>query len=355
MSPAYRSREQYERWHMGECVRCGRRAAKAANWEGLVCRTCCEKAARVRGVCPGCGVERLLPGRHDGVPACRDCAGITRDFRCDRCGTEAHLLGGRLCERCTLSDRLAALLDDGTGRLAPGLAALHAMLTKMPRPKSVLAWLRGAKVQVLLTELADGTLPLTHEAFRRHPQWRSAAHLRDLLMACELLPERDGRLLRFESWLHRRLTELDGEPAVQQFNHAHEFLTWLDQNHITLAQLTQAHIDRWHATHRPHELPTRLPDVGDQHWPRSPPPEPADAAHRRRPSPHPAPAPGTPAPGPGRDHRTGSGPGRGKPHAPLCPARQPPGPARHRRRPPPERMRLHPARRPSHTRPRTLR
>lgn len=73
MSPAYRTQEQYDRWHVGECVRCGRRAAKAANWEGLICRTCCEKAARVQGVCPGCGVQRLLPGRRDGAPACRDC------------------------------------------------------------------------------------------------------------------------------------------------------------------------------------------------------------------------------------------------------------------------------------------
>lgn len=283
---SYRTKGQYERWHMGECVRCGRRASKAANWEGLICRTCCEKAARVRGACPGCGVERLLPGRLDGDPACRDCAGITRDFHCDRCGTEAHLLGGRLCERCTLSDRLTVLLDDGTDRIAPALTALHTMLTQMPRPKSGLAWLRGAKVQILLTDLANGTLPLTHEAFHRHPEWRAASHLRDLLMACGLLPERDGQLLRFESWLHRRLTELDSQPhrrllehfaawhqlaqlraratrrpltesarthAFQQFNRAHEFLTWLDQNQITLTQLTQAHIDRWHATHHPHE------------------------------------------------------------------------------------------------------
>ncbi|WP_433232532.1 hypothetical protein [Actinomadura formosensis] len=283
----HRTREQYERWHLGECVRCGRRAAKSANWEGLICRTCCEKAARTFGTCPGCGIERLLPGRRDGAPVCRDCAGITRDFHCDRCGNEAHLLGRRLCERCTLSDQLAELLDDGTGRrIAPGLAPLHAMLIQMPRPKSRLIWLRRTTNQALLTDLADGTLPLTHEAFHRHPEWRTAAHLRDLLMACGLLPERDGRLLRFESRLHRRLTELADHPhhqtlehfatwhqlpklraratrkpltdsagnhAAQQFNRAHEFLTWLHQNQSALAQLTQAHLDRWHATHPSHE------------------------------------------------------------------------------------------------------
>jgi hypothetical protein len=40
MSPSYQTAEQYERWHVRDCVRCGRRAAKAANWEGSVCRTC---------------------------------------------------------------------------------------------------------------------------------------------------------------------------------------------------------------------------------------------------------------------------------------------------------------------------
>ncbi|MFE7215535.1 hypothetical protein ACFY0A_39425 [Streptomyces sp. NPDC001698] len=41
--------------------------------------------------------------------------GHHRDFFCNRCGFEELLLGGRLCERCTLADALARLLDDGTG------------------------------------------------------------------------------------------------------------------------------------------------------------------------------------------------------------------------------------------------
>lgn len=82
---------------------------------------------RIRGRCPGCGDYRLLPGRRpDGAPICRDCAGITRDFFCNRCGFEGLLLGGRLCERCTLTDwlTLTAVLDDGTGRVNPSLTPL---------------------------------------------------------------------------------------------------------------------------------------------------------------------------------------------------------------------------------------
>lgn len=284
---AYRTREQYERWHKGTCVRCDRKgASRAAFWEGLICRTCCEKAANTRGTCPECGTDRLLPGSRGQAMICRDCAGITRDFHCDRCGTEAHLLGGRLCERCVLADRLDELLDDGTGKPPSWLTPLHETILAMPRPKSALAWLHGPKPRLLLRELATGSLPLTHNAFHRHPEWRAAAHLRDLLMTCGLLPQTDKYLLHHESWLHRRLGELHDQAhlptleqfatwhqlpklrtraerrpltpsasshAAQQFNRAHEFLTWLNGQDTALEKVGQAEIDRWHATHKPHE------------------------------------------------------------------------------------------------------
>ena len=50
--------EQYERWHVRDCARCGRRAALAANWEGPLCRTCYDQAVRSYGRCAGCGAER---------------------------------------------------------------------------------------------------------------------------------------------------------------------------------------------------------------------------------------------------------------------------------------------------------
>ncbi|MFE7758436.1 hypothetical protein [Streptomyces sp. NPDC057429] len=92
---------------------------------------------RVRGSCPNCRTDRLLPGLDTaGNSICRDCASITRDFFCDRCGFEGLLLGGRLCERCTLADTLARLLDDGTGQVALPLQPLVTTLLKMDRPKS---------------------------------------------------------------------------------------------------------------------------------------------------------------------------------------------------------------------------
>ncbi|MFI0220425.1 hypothetical protein [Streptomyces lydicus] len=115
--------EEYERWMIRDCARCGRRASKSAEWsDGPICRTCYDRAMRVRGCCPGCRVDRLLPGRDTaGTPICRGCAGITRDFFCDR---------------CTLADTLACFLDDGTGHVAASLQPLVTSLLEMDRPKS---------------------------------------------------------------------------------------------------------------------------------------------------------------------------------------------------------------------------
>ncbi|MFG2785980.1 hypothetical protein [Streptomyces sp. NPDC048419] len=46
------------------------------------------------------------------------------------------MLGGRLCERCTLADTLGRLLGDSTGRVAPPLQPLVTALLEMDRPKS---------------------------------------------------------------------------------------------------------------------------------------------------------------------------------------------------------------------------
>lgn len=99
MSPAHRDRERYERWHIRVCARCGRTAGLAANWsDGPICRICLDRATRTYGTCPGCRAERLLPGRDAaGAPACRDCTGITRNFRCR---SEGRLRAGL----CRLAD-----------------------------------------------------------------------------------------------------------------------------------------------------------------------------------------------------------------------------------------------------------
>jgi len=286
--PSYRTPGQYERWHIRDCARCGRRAALAANWpDGPLCRTCYQRAARTRGCCPGCDTSRLLPGRRsDGTPICRDCAAITRDFFCDRCGYEGLLLRGRLCERCTLAGKLTAALDDGTGHISTALTPLFDALLSMAKPQAGLDWLsNNPQVSGLLTGLATGQIPLTHQALAGLPNWRTVAYLRDLLMSCGVLPVIDKQVLHFDTWLHHRLAGLGGQAdtailrqhalwhqlarmrrtaqhrplppsaaksAMAQFNNAARFCAWLHDRGRNLAQATQADIDAWHAAARPY-------------------------------------------------------------------------------------------------------
>jgi hypothetical protein len=127
---SYATAEQYERWYRKTCVRCGRRGFAAGWWpDGTVCRTCHDRALLVRGICPGCGHHRILPGLGtEGQPLCTACAGFRTSYRCQRCDQEGKLHARKLCIRCTLTDRLTELLDDGTGRIHPSLTPLFEVL-----------------------------------------------------------------------------------------------------------------------------------------------------------------------------------------------------------------------------------
>jgi hypothetical protein len=130
------------------------------------------RPAPARGRCPGCQVERLLPGRADGAAICRDCAGITRSFFCDRCGFEGLLCAGRLCERCALTDKLTAVLDDGSGRINPALLLLFDALTSMGKPRSGLNWLLSLQVRQLLADLVSRVVNSLHK-YGSLPAWQS--------------------------------------------------------------------------------------------------------------------------------------------------------------------------------------
>jgi len=192
---------------------------------------------------------------------------------------------------CTLSDRLATLLDDGAGRIRPDLVPLHEMLAAMGNPRTGLNWLDGRPpnpkaATTLLRGLGSGEIPLTHEAFHQLQPWRAAAHLRDLLMSCGLLPVIDKQICMFERWLGEHLADIanhDHQQIVRRFatwhvlpklrsraerkpvtpasrssagdqvRHATAFLGWLAARDLGLADCRQAEIDAWHVEHTQHE------------------------------------------------------------------------------------------------------
>ncbi|MBV9448899.1 MAG: hypothetical protein JO345_23675 [Streptosporangiaceae bacterium] len=293
MSRSYASDEQYERWYLVECCRCERRKNKAGSWpDGYVCRTCADRALRIRGRCPGCGADRVLPGRRAGDQAaiCSDCAGFTTSFRCSRCTEEDKLHRGRLCTRCTLRDRLRELLGDASGEIRPELAPLANSLLNAERPLSILTWLYTRKgktesPETLMRALGRGQIALTHEAFHTLQPWRAAAHLRELLMACGILPRVDKQICLLERWLIAHLntiTDPDRAQLIQRFatwevlprlraraankpitpfsrqfagdqiTQATAFLDWLAARQRSLRTCEQADIDTWHANHAEH-------------------------------------------------------------------------------------------------------
>jgi integrase len=284
----YATDEQYERWYVIDCCRCGQRRTRAGSWpDGNVCRTCVDRGLRTRGTCPGCGQERALPGRRagDNADVCTGCAGFSQSFTCSRCGFEGKLHGGKLCTRCTFADRLADLLDDGSGRIRPDPVPLADSLIAMDNPLSGLTWLykranRTGSASNLLRRLGRGEIELTHEAFITLQPWRAAVYLRDLLMSCGVLPAADKQVCGFERWLASHLAGIADEThakvirrfatwevlprlraraekkplstgargyAVGQVLRATEFLQWLSARGLALAECCQTDIDAWFA------------------------------------------------------------------------------------------------------------
>ena len=276
------------------CARCGTCAWPGASFpEGHLCYPCLHAALATAGTCPGCGTaDRALIGLRDGVPVCRDCAGITRDFSCLGCGTETGMaMDGRrgltrFCGRCAVTWTAARLLDDGTGSVAAPLKPLADALAGSPSLTTTLNWLRTPHIRDLLTHLATGELPLTHEALDTWSRRRAVHYLRDLLTDCGVLPAADPQLRQFQAWLTRRLEALAGHPhqrllrqfglwhqlpgmraraaagplrttacqyARTRFTQAQTFLTWTAAAGVRPSALTQAHIDGYHASHGTHQ------------------------------------------------------------------------------------------------------
>ena len=265
------------------CARCGRAIGTGwAHWpEGYLCMTCRTHALETYGPCAGCGADRLTPGiALGGARLCTDCAGGLGDFTCGACGREGIRYRRGACGNCVLAERLAVLLDDGTGRIRPELAPFAAAFCQMRRPRGGITWLGRPHVQKMLRTLADPGTPVTHETLNGMSPWRSVAYLRDLLMLHSVLPPADRNLTLFERWLdetlagisrpgHRQVVERfaswhvrrrlrgfadPGPVTSRQTQQARSevilaiaFLAWLHGRARTLAVCRQADVDAWYA------------------------------------------------------------------------------------------------------------
>jgi len=190
------------------CARCGRVVGSGwAHWpEGYLCSTCRTHALETYGPCAECGAGRLTPGiAPDGGRLCTDCAGGLGGFTCETCGREGIRYRRGACGNCVLAELLAVLLDDGTGRIRPGLVPLAEALCQMKRPRGGITWIRRPHVREMLRTLADPGTPIAHETLNGMSPWRSVAYLRDLLMLHGVLPPADRTLMLSERWMDETL------------------------------------------------------------------------------------------------------------------------------------------------------
>ena len=162
------------------------------------------------------------------------------------------------------------------------MAAIVEALCRVDRPASILTWKRSPKVKALLSGLACGEIPLTHQGLDNVGTDIATNHLRSLLEHAGILAARDEPLARFEHWLTQKLAAVT-EPAVrapveqfarwhhlrrlrkasvpgqssaagaryakQEITEAIKFLTWLHTAHQrTLATCRQQDVDEWLAS-----------------------------------------------------------------------------------------------------------
>lgn len=225
----------------------------------------------------------MLPGgsaAHGDQPVCIDCAGITQDYHCSRCGPETEHYRQNTCACCSLRDDLTVLLrvDDARGSGATATKLLGA-LCGAQRPESILTWLRKMGVRDVLQRLATGEIPLHHEALDQESNNLRVEHMRSLLTHHKLLPNRDHYLALFQRWLTSNIEDVDDavirrpvgsfrsaappamhqEPiyrrethrgpvhsAKQEITETIKFLTWLKLTHgWTVASCVQADVHTW--------------------------------------------------------------------------------------------------------------
>ena len=258
------------------CGRCGEHHQIVANWpDGGVCGYCYQQAKRTRGSCV-CGHEGVLPGRIDGQPACRRCSGVKLNLDCKTCGAEDELYRGSRCWSCELAALADQLLTNpDTGVMAAELVPVAAALKSMKRSNSGVTWIRQRHVTAFLKDLAVAP-SITHEKLDELPGAdRTRNYVRGLLVEHGALPRRDELTVRYAQWatsalarvsgddhrdvvrrfirwqLQRRMNRMETVPhgtflrSKQTVTVTIEFLNWLNDHGITLAELQQEHLDAW--------------------------------------------------------------------------------------------------------------
>ena len=256
----------------GQTEPCGLSRATGKPW--------CPACQRRRAACSGCGRNEAIASGTVQRPLCAGCTPPLPWASCPVCSDPDHPSPGQ-CARCIISARLDELMGPDDGSLPPGLQALRREIAAAEHTITATRWLSKQSVAPVLSGLADGSIPLTHQALDELPQRPALAYLRQALVATGALPSRDEEIIRLEAFLHglldaqadperRRLlhryliwhlvrrmrSRNNGKPATRQqallarrlARGAITFLDWLDSAGLTLETCRQADLDQWLAS-----------------------------------------------------------------------------------------------------------
>ncbi|MFJ3495375.1 XRE family transcriptional regulator [Streptomyces sp. NPDC086091] len=264
------------------CADCGEIRPVKANWPlGPVCDTCYQRRRHHPAECGQCGSLRSLVGRaSDGQDICGPCSGSDIDYTCPRCGNPGAIYADDACTQCVAKDRVRDLLSDKDGAVHPQLQPLAEQLSAA-HPGSVLTWIGRSEAARLLADLATKRQEINHQLLDELPQdWRTL-YIRELLVAATILPKRTEHLARLQLWARKAVADLPPHHAHAVWPFAEwailraarrradkgrytpgsarmdrrciqaaiKFMTWLDDNSLTLSELGQEDLDLWLTTH----------------------------------------------------------------------------------------------------------
>ena len=253
----------------GQTAPCGISRATGKPW--------CPACQHRRAACSACGRHEAIASGTLDRPLCAGCTPPPPWASCPVCSDPDHPSPGQ-CARCLINARLDDLMGPDDGSLPPGLQALRREIAAAEHTITATRWLAKPSVAPVLSGLADGSIPLTHQALDALPQRQALAYLRQTLVATGALPSRDEEMIRLETFLHglldsqadperRRLlhryliwhlvrrmrSRNNGKPVTRQqalltrrlARGAIAFLDWLDSAGLTLGNCRQGDLERW--------------------------------------------------------------------------------------------------------------
>jgi hypothetical protein len=205
------------------CVLCQlERPVKARTALGPICGSCDWRRLRAKADCERCGQLRR-PALHTGDQVlCGDCAGIPQTRTCTDCGIEDVTYDRGRCPACSLRRRLAALRADAPSEPIARLESYLQTLEQATEPLSVLQWLAKPGGRTL-TDLARGTVELSHHALDALARGKSTEDLRAALVHAGVLDARDELLIALQRWTDARLAAIAPGPDRATLR---TFATW---------------------------------------------------------------------------------------------------------------------------------